>query len=453
MKPIPPMLRGAPVFGSLFEFALRRETLIRRGYESFGPVFGFELASQPVAALIGPEYHQFFFTETDRRLNIEKPYRQLAAIFGKVGFLAPKEVYQDQHPVLYAPFKPSKMPEYVAVMQREVQRWLDSLGDSGSIDIGVEMVKLVQTVAGCALMGDDFQQRTGREFWQQFATLGKALNPAIPPEWPVPRNIRRDKAKARIREMLRPIISERRRNPERYDDFFQQLVSTPRRSGALADDDVLVGLVQGLMFAGHETTAGQAAWTVIELARTPDYLALVRGELEQHLPPDTPLTAQTMRKLEHVFWAVREVERLHPTGDGLMRMVEQEVELGGYRIPPGWLVTVSARVAHKLPELFSDPERFDPLRFAPGREEDRKHGYTLIGFGGGKHKCAGMSFANNEMMVIAALLLQQFDLELLTPEPRDTFALGAARPDKVVLRYRRRPAAVREPALAGVASV
>jgi sterol 14-demethylase len=135
---------------------------------------------------------------------------------------------------------------------------------------------------------------------------------------------------------------------------------------------------------------------------------------------------------------VNEVTRLNPSANMLIRLVEEAVEFGDYRVPAGWVVFVTAGVAHRLPELFRDPEVYDPHRFGPGREEDRQHRYAMIGFGGGTHKCAGMNFANNEMAMIAALLFQQFDLELLTPDPGIRYGLGANRPAPTRLRYRRK---------------
>ncbi|MDQ7028547.1 MAG: cytochrome P450 [Ardenticatenia bacterium] len=95
-------------------------------------------------------------------------------------------------------------------------------------------------------------------------------------------------------------------------------------------------------------------------------------------------------------------------------------------------------VAHFLPELFADPFTYDPLRFAPGREEDKADRFALIGFGGGIHKCAGMNFANQEMFVITALLFQQFDVELLTPSPSVERGLGASRPTPTWIRLKRK---------------
>ncbi|HEU4324336.1 MAG TPA: cytochrome P450 [Roseiflexaceae bacterium] len=444
-KPAPPMLPGLPLIGNILDFARGPDALFAEGYRAHGPVFGVQMGGRRIAVLIGPELHQFFFTETDKRLNISKPYVQLAAMFGQAGFLAPKEVYRDQHPVLYSPFKPEKMGRYVQVMQREVQRWLDSLGEAGVMDITAEMNQLVQEIAGYALMGEDFQQRMGREFWNYYSDLGQKLNVLLPPDWPLPNNIQRDRLKAKIRAMIEPVLEERRRNPDAYDDMLQQFLETPTRSGGPADNETVIALMMGLLFASHETTAGQAAWTVIELLRNPEYQALVHTEIERHLPRGAALDARSMRALEHVYWAVHEVERLHPSANMLMRVADEPIDVGDYQIPAGWTVLVSAGVAHRLPQIFKDPERFDPLRYAPGREEDRKHGYSLIGFGGGRHKCAGMNFANNEMMVITALLFQQFELELLTPNPGTAYGRGAVRPDRALIRYRRRSAPAPQP--------
>ncbi|MCB0077274.1 MAG: cytochrome P450 [Anaerolineales bacterium] len=438
MKPLPPAMRGLPLVGNVLDFARDRNQFLRKGYEQLGPIYAFKLATQPVVLLVGPEYHKFFFTETDKTLDMEKPYDQLAATLGKVAFLAGKEIYQNQHPILYAPFHPKKMAQYVEVMQREVQRWIDALPDEGVIDISAEMGTLVQTVAGTALMGDEFQRRHGKEFWQYYDILGKSLSLVVPPHWPLPRNIRRERAKAAMRQMLIPIIQERRQHPEAYDDFLQDFVSTQCRDGAPADDETISALLRALMFASHETTAGQSAWTIIELLRHPDYRRLVEAEIDANLPIGQPVDGRALRALEHVYWAVREVERLHPSADTLLRAVEEEAELGGYRIPEGWFLMVAANISHRLPELFTSPNRFDPLRFAPDRAEDKQHGYTLIGFGGGKHKCAGMNFANNEMMVITALLFQQLDMVLLTKEPQLTYGKGASRPEATAVRYRRR---------------
>lgn len=435
----PPLLSGAkPLIGHLLEFRGDRQALFRRGFQEHGHVFTIKLGPQPVAVLIGPDNQEIFFMQTDERLNIAKPYKFLEATFGQVLFIAPHDVYLRQRPLVLQAFRRQKMMHYVHVMQREVQRWLDSLGESGELELTAAINNLVQQVAGHALMGERFQQQVGPEFWELYEDLSRSLDPVLPPHWPLPRFRRRDQAKARMKEILQPIIAERRRHPEQYDDFLQDFVNQSYPDGAEVEDDVLLALMLGLMFAGHETTAGQAAWTIIQILQNPDYQQLVQEEVDAVLPPGREIDEQAMRRLQHVSWAVRETERLRPSADLLLRHVDEPIEAGGYQIPAGWRVMVAAEVAHVLPELWQNPERFDPLRYAPGREEHKQHRFSLIGFGGGTHKCLGMNFANNEMMIITALLFQQFELELLTADPEIRRGVGANRPSETWLRYRAR---------------
>lgn len=455
--PTPPVLSGAiPGLGHLMEFRKDRAGMALRGLDEVGRIFTVKLGPQNVAVLIGPEYHRSFFMETDKKLNIGTPYKFLRAAFGEVFFIAGHEEYLRQRPFVTQAFRREKMAYYITIMQREVQKWLDSLGEEGQFDIVAAMGMLTQNVAGSALMGDRFMAEAGREFWDLYDDVGKSLDPVLPPNLPLPKFIRRDKARARMGEILRPIIDERRANPDAYNDFLQDFVNSRYEdSGELIEDEVLLNLMLGLMFAGHETTAGQAAWNVILLLQHPDYLKLVQDEVDRHTPYGQPIDGRVLHTLTHLDYATTETQRLRPSADMLLRDVDEEIEIGGYRIPAGWKVQVTSEIAHRLPELFAEPDYYDPLRYAPGREEDKSDRFALIGFGGGAHKCTGMNFANTEIMVITILLLQQFDLELVTRKPAVARGMGANRPSSTIIRYSRKPQAqpAGVPVAAGVAVV
>ena len=437
-KPTPPMLSGTPVIGNLRQFMRDRGGLFRRGLDRFGPIFGIKLAGRSAAVLVGPEYQEFFFKETDKALSMDKTYKFLAAALGEVGFAASPETYILQRPVMTKPFKAEKMHTYLRVMHYEVQQWIDTLGSEGEFELVSSMNAVVQNVAAHALMGKTFRDQLSREFWELYGILGKSLDPVLPPHLPLPKFIRRDRAKVKLRAMLKPIIAERRANPELYDDFLQDFVSTPLADGQPADDETVISMLMGLMFAGHETTVGQASWTLIQLLQHPEYLARVRTEVDSHVVPGHPIDAKTLRGLEHIMWAVQETSRMHPSADLLLRLAERDLDVGAYRIPKGWMVITSAAVAHFLPTMFAEPQRYDPLRFGPGREEDKQHRFSMIGFGGGIHKCTGMNFATNEMAIITAALLSQFELTLRTPNPHAETTSGATRPSATLIHYRRR---------------
>lgn len=441
--PTPPVLSGAlPVVGHILEFTRNRAGLMMRGMAELGKIFTVKLGPQNVAVMIGPEYHRTFFMETDKKLNIGTPYKFLRVTFGEVLFMAGHDEYLRQKPFVTQAFRREKMTHYIEVMNREVQKWIDSLGDEGEFEVVETMGWLAQEVAGNALMGERFMIEAGREFWDLYADLTGGIDPVLPPSLPLPKFIRRDRARNKMLGILKPILDERRANPEAYNDFLQDFVNAEYSdTGEPIEDEVLLNLMLGLMFAGHETTAGQAAWNIILLLQHPEYLKLVQDEIEQVAPYGQPVTGKTLHALAHLNYAVTETERLRPSADLLLRDVDEAIEVGGYRIPAGWKVQVASELAHRLPELFDEPDYYDPLRYAPGREEDKADRFALIGFGGGTHKCTGINFANNEISVITALLLQQFDLELVTRRPEVARGVGANRPSPTLIRYHRKPLA------------
>lgn len=451
----PPALSGAiPGLGHVVEFSRDSAKLLLRGYEELGHVFAIKLGPQNVAVIIGPEHHRSFFMETDKKLNIGSSYKFLHASFGEVFFMAGHDEYLRQKPFITQAFRREKMIQYIEVMNQEVLKWLDSLEDEGEFEVMSTMADLAKNVAGHALMGARFQEEIGEEFWGLYDHIGRALDPILPPNLPLPKFIRRDKAKARMAEILKPIIEERRAHPEAYDDFLQDFVNARYAdTQEPIEDYLLLNLMLGLMFAGHETTAGQAAWNIILLLQHPTYLALVQEEIERLAPYGRPIDGKVLHSLEHMGYAVQEVERLRPSAGMLMRDVDEDIEMGGYLIPAGWKVQLATEVAHRLPEVFEEPDYYDPLRYAPGREEDKADRFTLVGFGGGTHKCTGMNFANNEIAIITALLLQHFDLELATRHPRVVRGMGANKASPTIIRYRRKPhAKVGERPAADIAS-
>jgi sterol 14-demethylase len=221
------------------------------------------------------------------------------------------------------------------------------------------------------------------------------------------------------------VLAERRRDPDRHGDFLQALVDDPdlRAEG----DEVQVGMALCTMFTGYITTAAQACWTLVLLLRHPAYLRSVVDELT---------AGGRSPRLEYAF---KEALRLRPVMGFYARTNRVDLEVGGYRLPKGWMTMLCPGVAHRIPEIFADPERYDPERFAPGRAEDRRHPHALIGFSGGFYRCPGQAFGTNEVLVLLGSLLSRFDLSPLAAEPSPDMELGVTRPrSPCLIRYRSR---------------
>jgi sterol 14-demethylase len=204
----------------------------------------------------------------------------------------------------------------------------------------------------------------------------------------------------------------------------------------------ITGILTASMFAGHHTSSGTEAWTIIELGRNPEWAARVTAELDARYARDGGLTYQAFREVPVLESVLKEVLRLHPPLVILMRGVLQDFTVEGVTIPAGKLVAISPAVSHRIPELFRDPTRFDPSRYDQGREEDATP-FAWIPFGGGHHRCSGAAFAIMQLKAITMSLLRRFTFELV--DPPDSYGpdytkmvVQVRQPCRV--RYRRRAA-------------
>ncbi|MEM8859398.1 MAG: cytochrome P450 [Chloroflexota bacterium] len=434
----PPMLsKGLPFLGHALEFRNDLDQVCQRGYEEHKGMFAIKLLGANVAVINGPDLNKFFYTQTDKMLNIGMVYDNLKSAIGEAIFIGTREQYTNQRPLLQSIFTRDKMGKYVVAMEKEILFWLENLGEEGTTNLNSDFMRLTQYVAGAALLGSDFRKHFDGHFWAAFEDLSKAMSPAIPKNLPLPVNIRRDRGRRLIKKTFDPIVDARRQNPNLYDDTIAILATTPQKDGSFMTNQEIVDFMTALFWAAHETTAGQSAWLITLLLQHPDYLETICEEIETSLSVDEPISGGALRKLKHIYWAIDEAARLRPAAPIQMRIVEEDLELDGYHIPAGWLVMVNGPVTHTDPDLWEDPEVFDPYRHSPDRHEGR-NAFKTVSFGGGIHKCTGMSFAKNEMAIMMGRFFQQFEVELLSEDPHVVFGQGAARPSEVWVKYKKR---------------
>ena len=222
----------------------------------------------------------------------------------------------------------------------------------------------------------------------------------------------------------------------RGEDFLQTLMDAEYKSGEKLTSHEITGMLLAAMFAGHHTSSVTTAWTIIELARSPDYLDRVLEELDRVYKPGDDVTFQSLRQIPLTEYAVKESLRLHPPLYILLRAALVDFEYRDYLLPKGTWLATSPWVSHRIPSIFPEPDRFDPERFGPGREEDKKL-FSFIAFGGGRHKCLGNAFALLQVKTIFAILLRGFEFEILndTIVPESGLVMGPKKPFRV--RYRR----------------
>jgi sterol 14alpha-demethylase len=421
----PPMIKAPPIVGSLLEWRRDHLSLFLRAYRDYGPIFGVRLGPRRGALLIGPRYHEMYFREVDHRLLVPELYWFVVPMFGDVMMAATDTDRRRRHvALLQSAFQGGRLTGYATTMAAEVDAWVGTLGEAGDFDLWDTVEPLVMRIAASALMGPEIRARID-EFRPLLVDLARGMEFILPPNLPLPRFRRRDLARRRLAEMLRPLLAERRRHPGRHDDFLQVLADDPGL--AREGDEVSVGMALCTIFTGYITTAAQACWTLALLLRHPEYLASVAG---------APDAATREARLDLAF---KESLRLRPVMGFYARTNREDLEVDGYRLPRGWMTMLCPGVAHRLPEFFADPERYDPERFASPRSEDKRHPHALIGFSGGFYRCPGQAFGTTEVRVLLSGLLSRYELDPLAADPPSDLDLGVTRPrSPCLVHYERR---------------
>jgi sterol 14-demethylase len=414
----PARLGGSyPLVGHMVEFARNPVALMRRVREECGPVGEFRMLNKSVVLLSGAEAQEAFCRAPDEQLSQKIAYRLMTPVFGEgVVFDAPSERLNEQLRILMPALRDRNMRTYAGIFVDEVEGMVRRWADAGTIDLLEFTAELTTYTSSHCLLGAEFRHSMNEEFARVYGALEKGVNAIayVNPYLPLPVFRRRDRARARLVEMITEIIRRREADGTPHHDALQVLMESRYSDGAALTPNEITGILTASMFAGHHTSSGTAAWTLIELLRNPVWLSRVRDEIDGLFARDTEVTYQSLREVPVLESVIKEVLRLHPPLVILMRGVLRDFHVAGYTVPAGKLVAISPAVSHHIPELFALPERFDPKRYAPGREEDAA-AFGWIPFGGGHHRCSGSAFALMQLKAITVGLLRAWEFELADP--------------------------------------
>ena len=196
--------------------------------------------------------------------------------------------------------------------------------------------------------------------------------------------------------------------------MFSQFAMARRDDDPAADllpEDVVVDHMIFLMMAAHDTITSSFTTLIWHLAKNPEWQEKLRAEARAAAGGDgVPLAYDALGKMELAEMAMKEALRIMPPVPSTPRRAMRDFTFGGYRIPAGTNVGVSAAAVHADPALWPDPERFDPLRFTPAAVAAR-HKYAWIPYGGGAHMCLGLHFATMQTKLLVHHILTRYQVE------------------------------------------
>jgi cytochrome P450 len=315
-----------------------------------------------------------------------------------------------------------------------LEQWKTTATRGETLDTMTEVSKLTRDILIKTVFGLDMAIDNSETI-----ALGRSLKIAMAhsnfvpfknpfPRWaPTPHNRAFRRAIETLDRMVYRIIEERRQSLIGHSDLVALLLNTrDADTGAGLDDRQLRDEVMTFFFAGSESTATTLAWTWYLLALHPEGEHRIHAEVDEVLDGRFP-TADDLPRLVYTRMALMESMRLFPAGWLFSRSLRAGArdEIGGYPISEKALLFYSPYVTHRLPELWENPDVFDPERFTPERVAKRPR-FAYIPFGDGPRQCIGNNLAQMEILLILAMVAQRYRLRLApgtSVEPQPTVAL------------------------------
>ncbi|XP_047121106.1 cytochrome P450 4C1-like [Schistocerca piceifrons] len=204
-----------------------------------------------------------------------------------------------------------------------------------------------------------------------------------------------------------------------YDDLGRKrrvalldMLLVESEDGKKLNDTELQEEVDTFMFEGHDTTTVGMSWVLILLGHHPGIQERVYSEQKDIFQddPERSPTMQDLHNMKYLEMVIKESLRLYPSVPFIARRATQDIQIAGYNIPEGTTLTLHIYHAHRDPDHWPDPERFDPDNFLPERVQGR-HPFAYVPFSGGPRNCIGQKFAILEEKTVLSYILRNYRVE------------------------------------------
>jgi sterol 14-demethylase len=411
-------------FGHLQELRTDPIGLLQRVRDECGDVGRFRLANRDVVLVSGADVNETFFRASDDVLDQAEAYPFMTPIFGKgVVFDASPERRQEM--LKNQALRGEHMRGHAATIENEIRRMVANWGDSGEIDLLDFFAELTIYTTSSCLIGKRFREDLDNRFAGYYHDLERGTDALayVDAYADIESFHQRDRARLALVALVQDIMNRRAEQPKvprEERDLLDVLATLKNEDGSLHfTADEITGMFISMMFAGHHTSSGTAAWTMIELLRHPETMKDVATELDDLYADGSEVSFQALRSIPRLEAALKETLRLHPPLILLLRIAKQEITFGDYTVPVGTMVGATPKVSNRIPEDFPNPELFDPGRYIDPRQEDLTNRWTWIPFGAGRHRCVGNAFAMMQLKAIFSVILRDYEFEMV--QPSDTY--------------------------------
>lgn len=440
VMPGPP---GVPLFGNTLDMWADQLRMCQTTHRDYGDFAMLRFGPLRMVLVNDADAVHHVLTRNHKNYKKSRNYQGLKLFLGEGLLTSEGEFWRRQRKLAAPAFHHQALVGFAEQMAEStelmLERWqaLHDAAESESpvLDVHAEMMRLTFRIVGQTLFSTDVEGEA--------QAIGDALAFALdhadhyvssvvrlPPWVPTPRNTRFRQARRTLDELVFRIVDDRRKalaegRPVPNDLLGMLMRATDDADGRMTNQQ-LRDEVMTLVLAGHETTANALSWTLYLLSKHPDVERRLVREVREVLDGRAPTFAD-MPRLAYAERVIQESMRLYPPAWAFEREAVAADQLGGYGIEPGTMVAIVPFTMHRNTKYWSNPEGFDPDRFAPEHADSRPK-CAYIPFGDGARVCIGRSFAMMEAKIILAMLVQRFTLPLVSGHPIEMDARITLRP-------------------------
>lgn len=294
------------------------------------------------------------------------------------------------------------IPLMVECSERRAAMWERAAKAGEHINVTQEMSDLALELILRATFGPDYERHIMAGGRNPFEFLSKDSK----------RDLRVVMQLRELRELLLRIIHQRRENADAdLYDFLSIYLRAEDKQGNKFSDEELLDELMTLIVAGYETSAGTLNWAWYLLAGHPDAEVQLLAEAIGIVGQNRPIDKDTLADMSYCQQLLEETLRLYPPVWLFTRRSDEDDELAGFDVLAGTDLYLSPYILQRSAEYWTDPDAFDPERFAddgPYSKGDRPY----FPFSLGPRRCLGEYFSFLEMKVHLGLLIQKFHMTL-----------------------------------------
>jgi cytochrome P450 len=428
----PPIAPGFPIVGAAPEMLRDAVGFVLRTARELGPLFRIPMGPRTLTLIAHPDDLRRVLQEEPKTYPRGKVVDPIRPMLGNGLPMSDGDVWRRKRRTMQPAFNRTRIVRLADTMSAVAKRYVDAFREADTFDAYGLMTRLTRDIIMETMFSDQLGSDTA-ELDRAFAELERyvarySFVPFKVPLWlPTPDNITFRRALATLDRLVLGLIATRRASGDSRGDLLDALLDARDDEGRPMPAQELRDEVINIFFAGHETSANALTWTTYLVSIHPAVFDRLRDEADRVIGDRLP-TIEDVPKLTYTAAVLRESMRLYPPGWIYGRIADRDDVLRGYRLRKGDMLGICPLVAHRLPESWPDPERFDPERFLDDRSKTNRD-FTYIPFGAGPHMCIGNHFALTETAIVLAMIVRCAKLVVERPEDvrmRSTVTLQVA---------------------------